>query len=285
MTYSNTATSCLGQDSTTNSMPFTFRLGMPHLGPAGLSIPWALKQACHGHWWQLADRFDISPSGMRNRDGKRAFASVVACTMNGQYEGFHEDALCRVEIVESPRPENGWLSQTDFEADNGARFRVELVTAFAFRDGLTNRNLLPAEIDGIPAAARGTDDARRADVIRRLGCSDRAGARQNAPDPTLQIGISRTSHFNGVGLVYFAWFPNFFMEAETRLLPQLDLAFELTNRRVHYFGNIDAGDCLEISVNKSVHSLSSSARLVIRSSARRRSDGEVIAVSESIYRW
>lgn len=260
-----------------------FTLGMPHMGYDGVSRGWMLRQACHAHWGAIASNLKAKPTDFQDRDGARVLPSVVACTINGDAARFCEDDVCTTYLTEQPRRENGWRSQLELHNGRANVIRVEIVTSFARRAGGSNRDLEPANLAPAFQAARDHPDARRTSLIRRLGKSMRVRATADADPPHRIVPVDRHHHVNGVGLVYFAAIHDILEAAEYRAIPDLVHAWPMRDRRVHFYGNLDVGDCFEVTSRASVQSLSPSGSVVVQSHARRGSDGTLIVASESIY--
>ncbi|WP_353471433.1 hypothetical protein PVT71_08900 [Salipiger sp. H15] len=255
---------------------------MPHMGASGLRRSWLLREACHRHWLAIAEQAGVKPSELRDRSGARVMASVVACTVNGDARAFREDDECQLLMTEVPRAQNGWRSQCDLSA-RGKSLRVEIMTSFARRNGRSNAELGAPDLGGAFRAERDHADARRTCLIRTLGHHDRARAAQDDAPPHLSFEIQEDTHLNGVGLVYFAIIHDMIEQAERNAAPEFVGRFGMRDRRAHFFGNLDVGDRLDITARASAKALSPAACVLVRSHARRASDGRVIACAESIY--
>ncbi|MEO1307050.1 MAG: LnmK family bifunctional acyltransferase/decarboxylase [Pseudomonadota bacterium] len=282
MTFSLRESSNVILGAQTLSQTTPIRLGMPHLGSDGLSIAWLMKEAGHIHWLAVAEALGTAPSQWFDADGRRCFASVVAATLSGSTVAFQEDTICQFRVVSRPSPETNWLSQIDLETATGERVCVELMTTFATLEGPSNMDLVRSKLsEGI---APPQTMARRAQILRDLGKLERKRAEGAGTPPHLSIPISEKEHLNGVGLVYFAQFQNFFATAEANAIPKMPRGCNLVTRRIHYYGNLDPSDTLDImtEITTNVHNIS--AWLISFSHARRRSDGNVIATCESSYR-
>lgn len=263
--------------------PKTFTLGMPHMACDGVSRGWLLRQACHAHWGAIASRLQARPTAFQDRDGARVLPSVVACTISGDATKFREDDVCTKYLTEKPRPENGWRSQLELRSHRADAIRAEIVTSFARRAGGSNRSLEPANLGSVFQTTRNHPEMRRTSLIRRFGNSMRARANADSDPPHRIVQIDRHQHVNGVGLVYFAAIHDILEAAEYNALPGPVQAWPMRERRVHYFANLDVGDCLEVTSRASAQSLVPSASVVVQSHARRGSDGKVVVVSESTY--
>lgn len=259
-----------------------FRLGMPHMNARGVSCEWLLREACHLHWEAIASEFGVHPREFHDKSGARVLPTVVACTVDGDAEQFQEGDLCKITLVEKPSAENGWRSQVDLGAEKKA-LRVEILTSFARRNGSSNRALENAEIEAALVPSRDGDAAKRTNMIRLLGRNDRAKAEAETSPPHMTIPIDRDEHLNGVGLVYFAEIHRLITKAERNAIPDLVMTWPMRNRRVHYFGNLDAGDCLELTTKTSVQAFSPAASVVVKTFAKRGSDGAIVACAEAVY--
>ncbi|WP_371808548.1 LnmK family bifunctional acyltransferase/decarboxylase [Ruegeria sp. HKCCA6948] len=269
----------------TNIRPFTkpaFRLGMPHMDFSGVSREWLLREACHLHWESIAGDFGAHPKEFRDKSGARVLPSVVACTLNGDAELFKEGDLCQFFQVEKPKAENGWRSQVDLFG-NAVTLRAEIITSFARRNGPANRDLVRADMEEGLQPFREGEQAKRANTIRLLGKSERTKAEMETAPPHLTFAIDRYQHLNGVGLVYFAEIHKMITMAERNAAPDLVVSWPMRNRRVHYFCNLDVGDRLELTTETSLQALSPTASVVVRTFAKRSSDGAVVACAEAIY--
>ncbi|MEM1360647.1 MAG: hypothetical protein AAGF94_02895 [Pseudomonadota bacterium] len=263
--------------------PKTLHLGMPHLGQDGVRHGWLLREACHLHWTAIAREFDVPPSEIRDRDGVRVLPSVVACTVNGDASRFSEDDECQLRLTETPSAENGWRSQSDLTNAAGASLRAEILTVFARRRGASNCDLERANLDDELLGCRTSEAARRSHIIRRVGASDRALAKKDTDPPHRVVTISPELHVNGVGLVYFAVIHDEILQAETNSVPNLLKAWPMRNRRIHYFGNLDPGDRMEITARAAAQAIGAAAAVCVSTHIRRASDGAVIATAQSIY--
>ncbi|MCA0941281.1 hypothetical protein LCM28_15520 [Salipiger pacificus] len=262
--------------------PETFRLGMPHMCASGVRRSWLLKEACHRHWLSIAAQVGRRPSEFRDISGARIFASVVACTLDGDAARFREDDMCQLFMVEVPSAQTGWRSQ--FVLTSGTKtLGVEILTSFARRNGPSNSELGAPELFERFRDERDHAAARRAGLIRRIGRHDRELAVRDEAPPHITFEINEDAHLNGVGLVYFAHIHDMIERAERNAVPEYVGTYPMRNRRAHFYGNLDVGDRLEITARARARSLSPNPSVVVHSHARRASDGQVIACAESIY--
>ncbi|MEM6667398.1 MAG: LnmK family bifunctional acyltransferase/decarboxylase [Pseudomonadota bacterium] len=259
-----------------------FRLGMPHMDAAGASRSWLLREACHLHWSHIAGEIGVGPTGFRDRSGARVLPSVIACTVNGDAARFQEDDEVRFRVVEVPSARNGWRSQIDLIGHHGAIVTAEILTSFARRRGSSNARLEAADLEPLFAPDFAVREASRAALLRRLGKADRARVMFDPSEPHVVIPVIKGRHLNGVGLVYFTEMHDMIAAAEHKAVPEPIQSWPIRNRRVHFFGNLDAGDTLELTSYSGALTLSPNSNVIVRSHARRASDNMVVAVAESI---
>lgn len=255
------------------------RLGMPQLGRDGLSLNWLLRECCHRQWWAIANHFQTAPSQIVDRNGERAMASVVACVIHGDPAAFREDETASFDEVVAPTPATRWRGEYALASNRAAWMVVELVTAFARKAGPSNRDLAAADLSGAKAPFCGRR-MQRAGELRARAQELRQRFQNDTRPPHLTFPIYPDVHLNGMGLVYFANFVDFFLAAEANALPPT-LAIAARRREIYYFGNLDAGDQLDVVCDVSVRSVAPVPHVVVEAAARRRSDGRTIAVWES----
>jgi probable biosynthetic protein (TIGR04098 family) len=261
-----------------------FMIGMPHMDGQGLSVSWFMREAGHLHWWSVAEHTGFHPNTLKDSNGHRALPGVVACIVTGRADVFQEDDVVELRQVQRPSALNGWRSVTELRATTGAVLSVELVTVFAARGGASNHSLETAVMPGDLMAERGTMTSRRTDQIRQMGSVDRRMAEADMLPPVLSVRISSHLHFNGVGLLCFANLHDVFVTAEAGAMPEATAGQMVSERCIHYFGNLDNGDMLDVCLRCDKRPIEGDMQLVLTSHAKRRADGLVVAVCESVYR-
>lgn len=262
-----------------------FMVGMPHMDGRGISLCWLLQEAGHLHWWSVAEYTGRHPNGLKDARGNRALPGVVAVVVSGRADMFREDDVVELKLVQRPSPLNGWRSVTELRSTAGTALTVELVTVFATRGGASNHALEAARMAPEFLAERGTMTSRRTDQIRRMGSLGRrdAEAAADRTPPVQSVRISSHLHFNGVGLACFARLHDFFVTAEASAMQAVSPHPHLESRRIHYFGNLDEGDMLDFATTAGTRLVEGKSCLVMTSRARRRADGLVVAVCESVH--
>lgn len=260
-----------------------FIVGMPHLDGHGLSSSWMMREAGHLHWSSVAEYTGRNANSLKDVSGRRAVPSVVAAEISGRADAFKEDDVVELRMTQRPSPLNGWRSVTELRSTTGATLSVELVTTFAVRAAKSNHSLEVATVAPEFMPEKGTMASRRADLIRRSGALARRDAEANMAPPQLSVRISSQLHLNGIGLACFAGIHDFFVNAEANTAPVLPDDEAVLSRRIHYYGNLDAGDMLDISTSNETRLVEGRAARVAVSHARRRTDGLVVAVCESVH--
>lgn len=257
-------------------------LGMPHLLPDGLNLNWLIRESCHSHWWNLAAGMGMRPSDLKDIDGNRVFSSVTNLRITGPQDKFHEDDGVNITMVQQPNAANGWRSRSVLTSEHAHSMMIDLVTGFARQGGPLNVPLTRAEMPPELHAVRGTEASQVTDRMRKRARAWRTLAKADPRAPMMSFDIAAQGDMNGVGLVYFANFNDYFARAEANAMPQTHTGLGFESRELHYFGNIDAGDQLDIVSEFKVSAIAPESEARIRSHASRRSDGMVIAVCDTV---
>lgn len=258
----------------------TLVLGMPHLNASGLCANWLLRECAHLHWHAIARSGPGHPTGLRDRSGARCLASIVSAVIAGPLDAFHEDASARIVQDEAPAAANGWRSASRVTS-GGTEVSVEIVSAFARRGGPSNTQLERADMPDHMCSARGVGLRARSRMLRSRSRSFRI-ASQDGPAPLVSAPVGACD-LNGVGLLYFANFLRFFAMAEDVALQGPWTLPGVTRREVHWFGNADAGETLEVTAEPAVMRTDPASSINCFSSVRRRSDNALIAACETIW--
>ena len=259
-----------------------FPLGMPHLTAQGLSEAWLLRRAAHLHWGAVAARAGCAPAALRDRTGARAMASIVSARISGALDAFCEDMTVRLDMTQPPSPANGWHSRLLLRG-TGTSCRpsvsVELVSRFARRGGPSNRQIEAAEMAPDMTAPDAARLPRAAQVMRARSRSMRRAAPEGG-SPIARVAVLPEVDLNGVGLLYFASFLRFFAAAESAALPGPWRVPAPCLREIHWYGNADAGDWIELTCELHV-SRTTPISIHASTCARRASDGVLVACCET----
>jgi probable biosynthetic protein (TIGR04098 family) len=226
-------------------------LGMPELVLGGLSESWLLKQCGDQHWRLLARLCGSSPEALADSLGNRLYPSVLACSLGGGglhsfAEGAKVTITSRMEVVHlsravslheivQNRPDAGVavtiLSQLVRRVDSNAR----LVR------GDTNSTQLPPEFGDMAAHALHQE--------RMKASAEALSASHSAPEVSAVFEPCPSADFNGVGLFYFAQYPEVVDRMEWSCRRALRCTPVATlSRSTFYYGNLDPGDSVRIEL-------------------------------------
>lgn len=254
-------------------------VGMPHLTPVGLSQTWLLKELGHRHWMMLALRLGMDDANFRTPDGREAYASICATSLEQIDGGLHivrpNDVL---EIVSSFcfLPRHRHSSRHRLKIGGRQIGEVELVSTFVARETeADNHSLARVETLALAAQHFGVSElsilasAMRKDAGARKGAGDESGCHIDQA----RFSPIPEQDFNGAGLLYFANFQRFIAEAIAR--SSLDIE-RFGRMEIFFFGNIQAGEDIVVRLQNA-----SDADVLLADVIR--SDRKIIATAR-IYR-
>lgn len=257
-------------------------LGEPHLVPEGLNLNWLIRESCHSHWWNLAAGMGLRPSDLQDVDGNRVFSSITNLRITGPQEKFHEDDGVSITMITPPSAANGWRSRTILSSEHLHSMKIDLVTGFARQGDQLNTQLTRAEMPPELRAIRNTAHSKTTDDMRKRARAWRTLAKADPRSPMISFDMAPEGDMNGAGLVYFANFNDYFARAEANIMPETATGLTFESREIHYFGNINAGDKLDVVSEAKASAIAPNSEARIRSHASRRSDGAVIAVCDTV---
>ena len=117
-------------------------------------------------------------------------------------------------------------------------------------------------------------------VTRARGRTLRHLAPGPGESPLLSLPVVAEGDLNGVGLLYFARFLRFFAAAEAEALVGPWPLPPVRRREMFWYGNADAGDRLDIHCDVLVTELAPDPAVMTAVTARRASDGALVAAGE-----
>lgn len=262
-----------------------FRLGMPHLGPAGLFENWVLKEAGNAHWMALAGKLSTRASALTDRSGNRLYASFVQLELSGSpLSRFREDMLVAVSTQLYKISEQRYYSRFKIRAlETDAFLTVQLLSVFI-------RRRSPDDNKSIAAEDLAPNRNARFDEPDAQALAWAASVRHPMQGPTtLEAAQAEPAYrstryspcpaidFNNAGLLYFANFQQILDRCEWEILPDIAHAHIVTaNRRIRYYGNVDQTDSLIIFL---LPKSKDGGGVVTDSLVFRQSDGRLLAHS------
>jgi probable biosynthetic protein (TIGR04098 family) len=250
--------------------PRRIRIGMPHLDAGGLSENWLLRHAGDLVWEAIARRLGVASDELGAPSGERLYPTVLA--LRARYAGTLA-AVVENDVFEASAevlPCGRATAHGRVGARAGrARLDLELLTAFAFRDGARAAPLRMAA-PAAHLAARWTPHgpapalARLAKAARRGEPVDDAFSGPFLAPPTAAatgepLGAvlhepSPYGDYNGAGLLYFASYVTVADTAERALVRRLGLsprpgrdwalAASPIRRDVFFYENLPLGEPL-----------------------------------------
>lgn len=230
-------------------------LGMPHLTPHGLSETWLMKELGHRHWLLLARELGMTDADFRSEAGQEVYAAICATSLKGARFGMcRANSVLSIHSSLSPAGKMQAVSHHTLLCDGAVVGRVELLSTFVFREK-AHDNTSIARIP-MPQFGNGVEGVLGAD-LSRIAKGLRKGHLSQHPSYALQekslprvyrFRPSDRLEFNGAGLFYCAYFQAVADRALAELLPDALHGMAVTDRDVFFWGNINPGDELTVSV-------------------------------------
>jgi probable biosynthetic protein (TIGR04098 family) len=268
-------------------------IGMPQLGPYGLSENWLLRHVGDLHWQMICEGLGELSRDIRDEQGHRLYASFIRVMWNATepLSRFGESDSLSGTIKMVRYGDGLFDSETTLEVAS-ASLSVRMASLFSRREKEdSNEKLLPAT-PPIPAGCAIPDlelvpqfvsDHRllRTGRLARLGLRGETFDVAEAPAEALRYPINGYFDFNGAHLLYFASYPTIADICLSRSKTASSIGFERfvtqfspVARDVFYFGNADLNDAIDCAL---VSHADGAKRLRCRADMTRASDGMLIA--------
>jgi probable biosynthetic protein (TIGR04099 family) len=233
-----------------------YRAGMPQLCFTGLSENWLLKECGHLHWEALARHSGrVSPDFVAE-NGSRSYAAFTAVRLRASgLDTFAENddfeiltSLCRTGAVRH-------FSAHRIVRDGKACASLAMATTFVQRHAVRdNRSVaraalaaLAGDVSAVPETAKEmTALGKRLRTGEREACPRLAACAPSPHAPSVFLPCPN-SDFNGADFLYFSSFAVFVDRAEWQRHVFAEPPL-LVSRDLHYYGNVNVGDSLEIRV-------------------------------------
>lgn len=268
-------------------------IGMPQLGPYGLSENWLLRHLGDLHWQMICEALGELSRDVRDEQGNRLYASFIRVkwTATRPLARFGESDTLRGAIKMVRYGEGLFDSETTLEVADAA-LSVRMASLFSRREEQdSNDRLLPA-VPAIPAGCQIADlelvpdfvsDHRRLRTAR-LATLELRGEKFDLADPatdTVRYPINGYFDFNGANLLYFASYPTIadICMSRSKLAQSAGFRrfvtdFSPLGRDVFYFGNADLDDAIDCAL---APCSTDAPQLHARIDMTRVSDGQLIA--------
>lgn len=244
----------------------SFELGMPHLGRHNLNESSLLKVIGHNRWQVIEKAGKTKSADIRDEESNRLYATFY---------------FIELELSPSqPLSFYGENQRLHFRSDLSHYERVYLDGRYVLTHGgpfvIRASNVFIYQLAGPSKLAMAPPANMCFDAIRELKsqpdsldlcrAAKKSGSFFEEVSKSYSLGskdvvykLDPDRDLNGAGLVYFANFICFLDYAERKFLGELGMPEALLDarstylRRIGYFGNANASDCLNISVTATIH--------------------------------
>jgi len=243
-------------------------IGMPQLGPCGLSENWLLRHLGDLHWRIICDALRTRSKEIADADGHRLYASFVRVTWQASrpLSAFDESDVIAGEIAMVRCGDGLFISDTTLSILEET-ITVRMVSMFTRRERPASNERLRPSAPAVPADCPIPDveeiplyvSEHRLLRTGGLATLDLAGHHFDLTAPTAETvsyRINGYTDFNGANLLYFASYPTLAdscvaasdwvsrtIGARTFVTTWAPLA-----REVFYFGNADLTDQLRCAI-------------------------------------
>lgn len=230
--------------------------GMPQLSYAGLSENWLLKECGHRHWLGLAELNNQELPEFFDLSGNKAYAAFTALKIKSKsLEGIDENQSFSIRSEVARVGPARYLGEHTVTSRSFQCAHVTMLSTFVFRREFKNNQSVtrasfkaePTEFNG---DREGLDEwlafakmARSGNWVEHMGIKRYYTGKKHA----LTYTPCPHSDFNGANFLYFASFQNYIDKAEWEWFRDDEL-WALDSRELYYYGNINVGDSLTITL-------------------------------------
>lgn len=269
-------------------------IGMPQLGPYGLSENWLLRHLGDLHWRMICDALGSRSRDIVDEEGNRLYASFVRVTWIASKPlsafGESDELTGRMDMVRSG--DGIFLSETGVTV-GGETIAIKMASIFSRRDreGSNERLLSSAPVipEGCAIPDIQTTPTYLSDhrLLRtgKMPVLEFAGEKfevSREPEEVVPYRINGYYDFNGANLLYFASYPTIAdsCTATSRLIEKAGGYRRFVTmcspraRDIFYFGNADVTDSIECSI---ATQQSAGDQMMLRADLVRASDGLLIS--------
>ncbi|RII77404.1 hypothetical protein D0894_12415 [Pseudomonas monteilii] len=231
-----------------------FLASMSNLAYTGLSENWLFKECGHQHWMALAALYDRALPDFRDAQGRIAYAAFTQLKSQGlQLQAICENRAFTLETRLQRVARNRHASVQRLLLGERCVGQVMLVSTFISRHVPgDNRSVAKACLGNHPAVAVIPNAYTQA--LQEFGKRLRTGDWHNHFQleksrcqtlPTYTFSPCPDVDYNGAELFYFANFQALVERAEWQLLG-LRRPGQVREREIHYYGNLNVGDNLQV---------------------------------------
>lgn len=218
----------------------SFRLGMQHLSPLGLSEPWWLRDCGDRHWALIAEALGQQGTAFQDPEGHAVYAAF--CATDLRLAPAARSLLgASVEVCSTLHAlgANGIGSEHRFLGKDGPLGSLRMISCFLRHDGSgSNRRLLRGALAGMAPLPPATEGLARLHAGAREAARAARLARRSGPEILGYTPLGMLD-FNAAGLLYFPTFSKIAEMARPCVAP-------LRRRQVVYLGNLDPGEAVSV---------------------------------------
>jgi probable biosynthetic protein (TIGR04098 family) len=239
-------------------------IGMPQLGPDGLSENWLLRHLGDLHWKMICDGLGRRSRDMVDQQGNRLYASFVRVRWHSTVplSGYRESDELESRISMSRCGDGVFISTAELTGSEGGIISAQLASMFTRRESTTNDRLVASappmvnacpipDLDVMPPFVEEHRRLRTGKTVEHSFMSFKFDT--TAPgDDTAAYQINGYQDFNGANLLYFASYPTIADLCASRTLYVAEhFGFQAfvsqaspIGRDIFYFGNANLGDSI-----------------------------------------
>ncbi|MDP3777652.1 MAG: hypothetical protein Q8Q68_08805 [Methylotenera sp.] len=234
--------------------------GMPQLSYQGLSENWLLKECGHRHWLGLADLNNQDLPDFYDQSGNKAYAAFTAVKISSKsLANIQENQSFAIHSDVARVGPARYYGQHTITSRSFNCVQVKMLSTFVFRrEHRNNQSVTKASFSSEPMEFNGDREfldewtafakyARRGNWVEHLGINRfYLGSKLS-----LTYNPCPNSDFNGANFLYFASFQNYIDKAEWEWFRKESI-WTLDTRELYYYGNINLGDTLTITLGSAV---------------------------------
>jgi probable biosynthetic protein (TIGR04099 family) len=252
----------------------TYLLSMPQLSLIGLSEHWLLKQCGHQHWMALAEAMGLSFPEFKDESGTKIYPAFlcVSCGSLALNELKENDVITletELFVISKTRTH----SRTRILMAGSIMGEVSVLSSFVCRqEEGNNQSVARANL----AKGLRISVTNESDHILSAFHMARNYSNTSAKPRAFEYIPCPYADFNGADFLYFAAFQTIADRSENNVLEKG--LWSTVNRTISYFGNVNLGDRILVSILKCdvIDEKYARYRLVIQ----RQSDMKNIAIVE-----
>lgn len=230
--------------------------GMPQLSYEGLSENWLLKECGHRHWLGLADLNNQVLPEFFDTSGNKAYAAFTAVRIKSRsLSSISENQSFSISSDVARVGPARYYGEHTITSRSFICAQVSMLSTFVFRrEHKNNQSVSRANFNTEPSEFSGDrsylDEWISFAKLAKSGAwVEHLGITRFYSGDKLSLTYTPCPHsdFNGANFLYFASFQNYIDRAEWEWFRSSSL-WNLESRELYYYGNINVGDSLKITL-------------------------------------